>query len=80
MKLVGITVFIGLLAIIVNCSTPETAVVSKSIGSTNQEVDSLELARKNRVDSVSQITKPSTAKPQTIIGAPKAVKKRTENS
>ena len=76
MKIVGIGLFIGVLIISVNCSTPEVVIDSESTGSQNQEVDSLELARKNRVDSMSQITMPSTVEKPKTIGAPKKKKKQ----
>lgn len=67
MKIFGIALLIGLFAISINCSAPESVIDSDSAGNTNKEVDSLEIARKNRVDSVSQITMPSTVnKPRTI--------------
>ena len=70
MKLVGLITFIGLLALVMNCSVPETAIVSAPVVSTDQEVDSLELARKNKVDSVSQIKMPSTVKAPKKIRIP----------
>lgn len=74
MKTVGIASFIGLLALIVSCSAPETVIDSDTVSSDNKEVDTLELARRNRVDSVSQITMPSTVKTPKTIGKKKVVK------
>lgn len=74
MKTIGIGAFIGLLGLIVNCSAPETVIDSNTVSNDNKEVDSLELARKNRVDSVSQITMPSTVKAPKTIGKKKVVK------
>ena len=76
MKIVGIGLLAGLLVLGVNCSVPENIIDTDSAGNQNQEVDSLELARKNRVDSVSQITMPSTVKKPNTIGTPK---KKKEN-
>lgn len=67
MKLVWKGLFIGLLALSISCSVSESIADSETTVSTNQAVDSLELARKNRVDSVSQIKMPSSVKPHSLI-------------
>ena len=76
MKLIGLITFIGLLALVMNCSVPETVIVSDPVVSVDSEIDSLELARKNRVDSVSQITMPATVKSPTIIRTTKPKKQK----
>ena len=67
MKIVGIALFIGLLALSVNCSAPENIIDSDSAGSLNQEVDSLQTTKDQRMDSVMRITVQDKIAPENII-------------
>lgn len=78
MKLVGLITFIGLLALVMNCSVPETAIVSDPVVNVDPELDSLELARKNRVDSASQIKMPSTVKAPKKIRIPPSTNQKKQ--
>jgi uncharacterized protein YcfL len=72
---IGIAVVFVLFAL-VNCKTTEEIVSPEIDSSAIVVVDSLELARKNKVDSISQIKTPSNTKPKSVIKPKKGSKKQ----
>jgi|TARA_B110000046_G_C12958622_1_gene383440 hypothetical protein len=72
---IGVVLIVGIFAL-VNCKTTKETVNPEINSSANVVVDSLELARKNKVDSISQIKRPSNTKPKSVVKPKKGSKKQ----
>ncbi|MFT6244054.1 MAG: hypothetical protein ACJA0U_001313 [Salibacteraceae bacterium] len=72
---IGVVLVVGIFAL-VNCKTTEETVKPEINSNANVVVDSLELARKNKVDSISQIKMPSNTKAKSVVKPKKGSKKQ----